>query len=391
MTGRFAAGAMHRRLLALGGSLGLAAASLYCGPPQVPPPQGAYDRWTDTYAALCTVTVRTLARPSPAKRLFVEGYLMRSLVAASAALEERPRNARDSTLSRAALSRAVSWADTLASTQDKYGFWRIGYGSAWIADMAAALALFPAVEPHVDTAQLQQYTTVTEKFMQALERDHLLLESGSVGIGWPMGERPENVLRSWRSDVGWADSAYVVATALAGVAVQTWLWRRTGRVEYRDRARRSFDETLAALKRDGTLPTRTKQEGPYTAAAYVEEGWMAAYEGGLLDSVRVEKLRAALPRHVDWLVRSQRPDGLWGSGVRGDDARALASVDFLLWYNQRLQPREDVRKAIDKAVSGLVTGVRNDAPIQPRDDHHEVWRAHVGRPLAALVQVRPVP
>jgi hypothetical protein len=355
----------------------LATLAMMCAPsPSTRPPQSAY---------------ATLARPSPAKRLFVEGYLVRSLVAAGEVLQEHPRNGRDSVLARAALERAIDWADTLAAHQDQYGFWHIGYGAGWTADMAAAAALFAAIEPHVDAERQARYTTVVEKFFQGLERDHMLLASGGVGVGWPAGERPEKVYRMWRSDVGWADSAYIVATSLAGIVLQTWAWRRTGRDEYRQRALRSFDDTLAALKRDGTLPARIKLEGVYTVSAYVEEGWMAAYDGGLLDSTRAGKLRAALPRHVEWLLRTQRPDGLWGSGVHGDDARAPASVDFLVWYDQRIEPRADVRKAIDKAATGLVKGVRSDSSAPPRDENHEVYRAHLGRPLAALVQARPVP
>lgn len=112
----------------------------------------------------------------------------------------------------------------------------------------------------------------------------------------------------------------------------------------------------------------------------------------LLDDPQVSaKLRQALLPHVEWVLRTQRSDGTWDSAVRGDFARTPAIVDFLIWYDQRCEARDDVKAAVRKAGAFLTDPKRwAKRGFLDASDTAEIWRALCGRPLAALVAGKPV-
>ena len=102
------------------------------------------------------------------------------------------------------------------------------------------------------------------------------------------------------------------------------------------------------------------------------------------DTVR-ERLRRALPPHVDWLVRSQRADGTWDSGADGEFARTTPIVSFLLWYDQRCAPHPGARAAVERAAIPLTDPDRWMANgILRAGKNEEVLRALSSRALTAL-------
>ena len=159
---------------------------------------------------------------------------------------------------------------------------------------------------------------------------------------------------------------------------------------HRQRALKALAYTLGAIQSDGSLPSTVRGEGVYTVAAYVQEGWMAA--DLLLDDPEIlTRLRQALPPHVAWLLRTQKSDGAWESSVPGDFARTPGIVDFLIWYDQRCESRNDVRAAVQRASRILIEPKRWQAHgLSEAGDTTEIMRALCGRPLAALVAGRPV-
>ncbi len=327
--------------------------------------------------ALRLLVAHTLSRPAAPRRLFVEGYLARGLAGATAALGA-DRDAAEWFDAGPCRAWARGFADQLAAHQDKTGYWSIGYGAIYIADIAAALGVFPSLEADADSVQLQRWQAVAEKFVHSLQEDLMVLPSGAFGIGWRNTYVP-------RSNKRIARDPYLVSTALAGIELHGWLWKRTGNVAYRDCALHALEYTLAQLKPDGSLPEHASGEGALTTAAYVEEGWMAA-DVFLGDSKVLERLRAALPAHVQWLLSTQHRDGTWDSGANGEFARTPAIVNFLIWYDQRCRHSEGVRQAIRRAsVPLLDPGRWRETGLFDAGYHHEVQRAHSLRALVALV------
>ena len=338
-------------------------------------------------ASLALLCAHTLGLPEEPRWLFVEGYLMRGLAAAAAVFASYPGETPEWFDTRACGERALAWADSLAARQDKVGYWSIGYGAVFIADIAAALAIFPALESRAGEEQLRRWEAAARRFVTALEEDEMILPSGAFGIGWPGSAIPRVRLRASRVP-------YLVSTALAGIELHAWLARRSGSAADRERALRALDWTLAQVQKDGGLPRGPgigdDREGALVTAAYVQEGWMAA--DLLLGGREVRsRLRAVLPRHVQWLLRQQRPDGSWDSGADGEFARTPACVNFLVWYDRRVESRADVREAIRRAGLRLVDQQQWPATgLFAVGNHHEVLRAHAGRVLAALGREEPV-
>jgi hypothetical protein len=347
----------------------------------------------DASAALDLWTAHVLARPAPSQRLFIEGYCMRGLVAAQAVLGGHAGVAAPSTRALVlpgsdidgGVLRARSFADWLLAGQDANGYWPLGYKALYVADMAAVVGLYAALAPHVDAETQARWTDSARRFAAALERDGLVLANGACGVGW--------VETRERDDTRIVREPYLVSTALAGIETHAWLYARTRDPAFARRGRAALEYTLAALQPDGSLPAFAAgelREGAYLAAAYVQEGWMAADR--LLDDPEVTALlRRRLAPHVDWLVRTQRPGGIWGEAGDGESARTVAIPNFLIWYDRRCESRADVREAIRRAGIALVNPDRwlESGLLRP-GKHEDVQRALAGRTLAALASGEPV-
>lgn len=327
------------------------------------------------------LTEYTMQRPKRSPRLFVEAYFMRSLIAAHELLQQTDSEAKTLGLdTRTCIARAIAFADTMVLNQNKHGYWAIGYSAMWYADMGAAVGLFPALEPHVDEARLLRYQAAAEKFLLALKRDKVLYPDGSVGMGRLL------VIDPLRRPGRTKPEPYLVSTALVGIETRAWLYRRTQRPELRDDALRSLEYTLSQITTDGFLEPAGRREGSIRIAAYVQEGWMAA-DAFLDDPAVLQRLRDALPVHVEWLLRMQREDGTWDAPEEGSFSRTPAIVTFLMWYDERCQPSPVVQDAVRRASQTLVSRERWDAiGLWKTDDHAEVMRALSGRPLAALAR-----
>lgn len=322
----------------------------------------------------------TLQRPPATRRLFVEAYLMRTLVAASAVFDSLPDEVAPWFEARTVLPAAIAYADDMLAAQDKFGYWPLGYGAVYLADMGAALGLFVALAPHVDAARVALYQAAAERFVRAMEEDRMILPSGAFGIGWRGSFVPRFEPRAARDP-------YLVSTALCGVELHAWLYRRTVEPRYRERALAALDYTLAELQPDGSFPPDRTREGPFLLAAYVQEGWMAA-DVLLEDAAVLERLRRNLGRHVDWLLANQHADGSWDSGADGEFARTPAIANFLMWYDERCEARADVREAVRRASAAWLDPDVRHSGFYHAGNHYEVRRAVIGRVLAALSRQR---
>jgi len=350
--------------------------------------------WIDRRAAveaLRLLCAHTLHRPPAARRLFVEGYLARGLAAAGRLLAE-PNNQVEWFDPNEASAFAERFASQLVAHQHQTGYWSLGYGAIYLADIGSAIGLFttldvlpsgpsgpmaPGLRPEGHPPEISARIAAARRFVAAMEQDGMLHPNGAVGVGWPGTRIPRSKTRISREP-------YLVSTALAGIETCAWLWMRTGADGDRNRALQALDYTLSQLGTDGAYTTALARDAPFTTAAYVQEGWIAA-DVLLQDPDTRLRLQAALPPHVDWLLRTQRPDGTWTSGADGEFARTPAIINFLLWYDQRFGARDDVRAAIRRASRILLSPDEWHASGLTRTGYnHEVQRAHSLRVLVAL-------
>jgi hypothetical protein len=340
--------------------------------------------------ALRVLAAHTTLRPRPARWLFSEAYFMRGLVAAQACLAPREPDEDAWIDPLVFLAQAIGFADSLADAQTAIGYWHTGYDATYVADMAAAAAVFVALDACVDSVRSRRYVQVVQRFVDALDRDGMFVRAGALGIGWrsPLDALLEAHQRG-ATMPGWK-SPYLVSTALAGIELHGWLARRSGDPRYAERARAALDFTLSQIQPDGSLPRFAPEEGLLQTASYVEEGWMAAARW-LEESDERGRLCRSLKPHVGWLLRMQRPDGTWDTGAEGEFARTPAILDFLIWYDRRCESDQDVRRAVRRGGAGWIDlDVQDARGVYRTDKDHEVLRAILGRTLAALASGEPV-
>ena len=124
----------------------------------------------DYFRALCDYTVRDKAQ---VQVIFTGGCYMRNLVAGYKIFGDKRY-----------LDTATAYADWLLTKQSERGYWQTGYaGRIYLADTGSALGLFIVLYPHVDAARRTQYLAAMQRYVDAIERDHLIRPSGALMWG----------------------------------------------------------------------------------------------------------------------------------------------------------------------------------------------------------------
>jgi hypothetical protein len=323
------------------------------------------------------------------REVFIGGYAMRTLAAGSVLLEE-PRY----------LSTAVAWAESLLAWQDPAGYWTTGYSQhAYLADAASALGLLFVLHPRVDADRRARYEAATLRFVAAAENTGLVYDSGAWGVGW--SAETATVLVPFRDP-------YTIASSLAGAMVSTWLHVHTGEEHHRERAGRALRWILSTMREDGVIPYVLATDGAdldraddpdharvlydewrYDTSAYVGEGLIAFDRHGATPAWRAE-LREGIRPHVEFLLRSQNPDGSWGVPRSPDQKRSPGVANFLTWWLVDVEDDPRVRRALCRFEAFL--GVREQARsfgIVPAGasgvQDHLIVTALTGRALASLL------
>ena len=285
-----------------------------------------------------------------ARTIFTNGYYMRTLVAGYRIFGERRY-----------LDAAVRYADLLLEKQSPRGYWATGYGNIYLADTGSALGLFAVLHRHVDETRRKRYRDAVSRYTAAIEADGLINASGAIGTGW-RADREGKITGPYKDE-------YTISSALTGGEVFTWMYHLTGEDKYRRTAWRALSWVLGTMREDGVIPYVLAGEGTsmakkgdpendfrlwerarYLTSAYVGEGVLSfdLYCG------RPEwqgELRRRIRPHIEFLLRTQDPDGTWGvpdTKTSWDQKRSPGIVDFLIWYHQHVSPDPRIVAAVRK-------------------------------------------
>jgi len=248
------------------------------------------------------------------------------------------------------LEAAGKGADKLLDRQHDYGFWGTGYGSVYLADTGSALGLLvnyyqfatPQQRRRIDAA-LARYREMVAGKGDAQGRS-FLNDDGSVGIGF-RGFKDGRPIGSWHKP-------YSIATALTGAEVFAALYYMHGKEADKEIAVKASDWLLGTIVDNGAFPYIVDDWDPgrkkaytdmlYATSAYVDEGLTAAYTY-LDDAALKERIAKGMARHVEWLLKTQNPDGNWGEPRTLDSTRGHGVVNALVSYHENI--RRDPRIA----------------------------------------------
>jgi hypothetical protein len=209
------------------------------------------------------------------------------------------------------------------------------------------------------------------------------LESGAVAVGWPIvtdnrgfRERPKR-------------EPYLVSTALVGIELRAWLYHRTRDEDASRAALAALEYTLSTIKPDGFQEKVGRKKAP--AHRGLRRGGLDGGRPAARRSARAGPVAPGPAATRGLALAHPAPDGTWDDGESGSWARTPAIVDFLIWYEHAL--RVDAGGARGDSQSGPCARGLSIAGRRARfwrGDHHEVLRAILGRPLAALASGKSV-
>lgn len=279
--------------------------------------------------------------------IFVGGYCMRDLVAGYRIFGEKRY-----------LDTAIGYADRLLKKQSPRGYWQTGYGRLYLADTASALGLFIVLYEHVDPERQKQYLQSVQRYVDAVERDKLILPSGALDVGLRLDA--EGVPTTAYGE------EYSISTALTGGEVFTWMYHVTGKEKYRQIAHDSQRWILSTMRADGVIPyshssgkADLRKQGDarndhmvwtnslYLTSAYVGEG-LLSFDLYCGKTEWQKEIRAKIKPHIAFLLEHQNRDGTWSTPGMWDQKRSPGVVNFLIWYYEQVEKDPRIPKAVRK-------------------------------------------
>ena len=299
----------------------------------------------DYYRQLCD---RIVAEKADGEVIFTSGYLMRDLVAGYRIFGDKRY-----------LNTAMAYADKLLAKQSERGYWLTGYGrSVYLADTGSALGLFITLYDHVDKQRQREYLKSVQRYVDAIEKDGLILPSGALDVGL-RGKPDGGFVGPYKED-------YTISSALTGGEIFTWMYHMTKREKYRRVAYEALKWVLSHMREDGVIPynhptgkSDLRKKGnkdndrmlwewsPYLTSAYVGEG-LLSFDLYCHQPQWKQELRNQIKPHIEWLLRTQNPNGTWAVDGWWDQKRSPGVVNLLIWYYEHVQKDKRIVTAVDR-------------------------------------------
>jgi len=311
----------------------------------------------DYFHRLCDYIV---AEKKDVPVIFTAGYYMRDLVAGYTIFGDRRY-----------LDTAIAYADRLLAKQSERGYWQTGYGRIYLADTASALGLFIVLYNHVDRDRQKKYLAAVQRYVDAIEHDGMIRPSGALDVGL-------------KTDAGGAatvpyDQDYTTSSSLTGGEIFTWMYHATRQEKYRQIAYRTQKWILSTMREDGVIPynhpggksdLRIKGDAKndfmlwtnslYLNSAYVGEG-LLSFDLYCGKPEWQREVRAKIRPHIDYVLKTQNPDGTWAPPGDWDQKRSPGIINFIVWYY--LNVEKDPR--IPRATQKFATFILNPANGKP--------------------------
>ncbi len=326
--------------------------------------------------------------------IFTGGYYMRDLVAGYHIYGEKRY-----------LDIAVAYADRLLGKQSERGYWQTGYGRLYLADTASALGLFVVLYHQVDHERQQEYLAAVQRYVDAIQRDGLIRPSGALDVGFLLNAHGVPT-RPYGQD-------YTTSSALTGGEIFTWMYHITGNDKYRQIAYNSQEWILSTMRADGVIPYNypsgksdlrikgdTKNDyllwtnSAYGNSAYVGEG-LLSFDLYCGKRAWQKEVRARIKPHIDFLLRTQNPNGTWSVEGDWDQKRSPGIINFLIWYYCHAEKDPRIVAAVRKFAAFILVpengkrfGLLNEgATCAPKKlTNYDCVTGLTGRALADIIQ-----
>ena len=331
---------------------------------------------------------------SDVQTIFTGGYFMRDLVAGYRIFGERHY-----------LDTAVAYADRLLAKQSERGYWGTGYGRIYLADTGSALGLFIVLYEHVDHDRRRKYLAAVQKYVDAIERDQLVLGSGALDVGLKTNAEGQPTV-PYKED-------YPISSALTGGEIFTWMYHITKREKYREVAYKALHWVFSTMRDDGVIPYNypsgkanlSKKGDPqndrmvwqnslYLTSAYVGEG-LLSFDLYSKQPKWNHEFRLKIKPHIDYVLRTQNANGTWAPDGNWDQKRSPGIVNLLTWYYEHVEKDPRIVEAVRRfqrfivvPENGKAFGMENDGAVPAPSDRiaYDCVTGLTGRALADILQ-----
>ncbi len=285
--------------------------------------------------------------------IFTGGYYMRDLVAGYNIFGDKRY-----------LKCAIGYADWLLGKQSTRGYWQTGYNRLYLADTASALGLFIVLYDHVDRERRGRYFDAVQRYVDAIERDGLIRPSGALDVGFLLDTNGLPT-KPYNQD-------YSTSSALTGGEIFTWMYHRTGKDKYRRIAYLTQKWLLSTMREDGNIPynypggksdLRIKGDPKndfmlwtnttYCNSAYIGEG-LLSFDLYCGKRAWEKEFRTGIKPHIDFLLKTQNPDGTWSVPGDWDQKRSPGVINFLIWYYKHVEKDARIPAATRKFNSFIL-------------------------------------
>jgi len=343
--------------------------------------------------------LRTLAdwmTARPHNFIFVEGYYYRTLLGLYEITGENHY-----------LDLAKQGADKLLKRQTPEGYWGTGYGNVYLADTGSALGLLLNLYKHATPEEQKRIDAALNRYVDLVlvrgdsKGRPFVHEDGSLGVGFRAGKDGRVT-----SDL---NKPYTISTALTGEEVFAALHYMHGKEPHQRIAMKACEWLFGTMDKDGSFRYVFEDVNPhganhdaarrdyaYCASAYVGEGMIQAWTY-LDDAAFREGIQTRIKPHIQWLLRTQHPDGSWRDKTTDvglfDQARSHGVVNLLVWYHENVDRDPRVAAAVRRYYLLILDDRRASyqsvAAAQPVKSRYAVPLDYVATSLAgrALVEI----
>ncbi len=342
---------------------------------------------------LCDYIVR---EKSNVPVVFVGGYYMRDLVAGYKIFGDRRY-----------LDTAIAYGDWLLEKQSARGYWVTGYNrNAYLADTGSALGLFVVLYDHVDKRRQRSYFEAIQRYVDAIQKDGLIRPSGALDVGLLGDQETGEPGRPYHQD-------YTTSSSLTGGEIFTWMYHMTRKEKYRQIAYNTQKWILSTMREDGVIPynhpggkSDLQKTGDakndfmlwtnslYLNSAYVGEG-LLSFDTYCRKGEWRKEIRRKIKPHIDYVLKTQNPDGTWSVPGPWDQKRSPGIINFLIWYYRHVEKDPRIPAATEKFEAFLLVpenakrfGLLNEGAIPESKNQiaHDCVTGLTGRALADMLK-----
>lgn len=254
---------------------------------------------------------------------------------------------------------AVRWADTFVGQQRQPGFWAFDgkERDIYFGDTGTAVTALARIARQAPEKKRAAY-------IEAMRRYARFVAEGCAGDpqGKGRGGSPGWINKEGAVGCGYygghvSTQPYTIATATTGGAFFSELYSLTKDPTYRRIAAGAVRWLLARRKPDGEIPYtldgKANAAWPLDTMTYCAEAFVAAYTLLGDRELNAEIVREIRPS-IEWLLRTQNPDGAWGKLRSQDQQRSPGVVTLLAWYHRSVRRDPRVRQAIARYTEYLL-------------------------------------